>query len=141
MLEEGLLPLQIEAPPSDGAGEVALDDDFERPIVHRVIPAAGQPIPTALGPRTIFELCSISDEAAAEVLGELAHEPAMQPQERPLVTRDAGITRASGCAYPANRWTPEREEQERQRRAKQKPPRPARQKFKMKGTRQWADQT
>jgi len=137
MLEEGLLPEPVApllAEPADAA-----DDDFERPVVHRIVSAAGQPLPTTLGPRSIFELFTLADAAAADVVAE---QPlVLTPQaERPLVTRDAGITRCAGAAYPSNRWTPEREEQERQRRARQKPPRPQRQKFKMKGTRQWADQ-
>lgn len=139
MLEEGLL-LPVEATPQDAEDDQTLDE-FELPIVRRIVPAAGQPLPVAMGPRSIFDLFSASEQAAAQVLEELAHQPAgqAQAQDRPMVTRDAGVTRAAGCAYPANRWTPEREEQERQRRARQRPPKPRRQKFKMKGTRQWAD--
>lgn len=42
----------------------------------------------------------------------------------PTVTREGGIVRVVGAAYPANRWDEQRHEQERQRRARQKPPRP-----------------
>lgn len=138
MLEEGSL-LPVEVPPQDAEDVDPTLDEFELPIVRRIVPAAGQPLPETLGPRSIFDLCQAGDQAAAEVLDELEHLPGVQAQDRPMVTRDAGVTRAAGCAYPANRWTPEREEQERQRRAKQRPPKPQRQRFKMKGTRQWAD--
>ena len=135
MLEEGLLP-QVAPLLTETASDA--DDDFERPVVHRIVSAAGQPLPACLGPRSIFELYTLADVAAAEVVAE---QPlVLAPQaDRPLVARDAGVTRCAGAAYPSNRWTPEREEQERQRRARQKPPRPSKQKFKMKGTKTWAD--
>jgi hypothetical protein len=137
MLEEGLLPPPVVPLLTEPAEAAASEDDFERPVVHRIVSAASQPLPPALGPRSIFELYTLADAAAAEVIAEA---PLSLPMvERPLITRDAGITRCAGAAYPSNRWTPEREEQERQRRARQKPPRPSKQKFKLKNTKTWAD--
>lgn len=137
MLDDGLLtplmPLAIAL-----VSEAVEPEDIDPPIVHRMISAAGQPPPATRAPRSIFDLYALT---AAQVISE-EHEPADETPlqlARPLVTRDVGVTRCAGSAYPANRWTPEREEQERQRRAKQRPPRPTKQQFKMKGTKVWAE--
>lgn len=42
------------------------------------------------------------------------------------VERTSGVTKCVGARYPANRWDERRVEQDRQRRAKQKPPKPSR---------------
>ena len=55
--------------------------------------------------------------------------PECEPQTLQAVHREHGVTRVMGAQYPANRWTQEREEQERARRARQvlpKPPKGAR---------------
>lgn len=48
------------------------------------------------------------------------------PAKRPTIQREEGVVRCTGAAYPSNRWDAERIEQERARRAKQRPPKPTR---------------
>lgn len=47
-----------------------------------------------------------------------------RPARFSACVRDGGTTRCVGGQYPADRWTVEREAQERARRARQRPPRP-----------------
>lgn len=48
--------------------------------------------------------------------------------------RATEITRVVGGCYPSDRWTPELAEKERIRRARQKPPRPPKQRFRLRGS-------
>jgi hypothetical protein len=94
----------------------------EQPPVHRTVAAAGLPPPETSAARSIWDLagCLASVPSAPPTLAE----PPPYRAEKAQVIRAVGTTRHVGCAYPANRWTPEREEQERARRARQRPPKP-----------------
>jgi hypothetical protein len=94
----------------------------EQPPVHRVVAAAGLPPPETSAPRSIWDLAGCLGCATSAPPPQ--DEPPPYPAERPQVIRAVGSTRHIGSAYPANRWTPEREEQERARRARQRPPKP-----------------
>lgn len=103
--------------------ESDLDEDEEPLPVHVIVPAAGQPPLKTSAVRTVFEL------ADARLSGRrLSGLPALRPDEpaRRFVQalREAGTTRCVGGQYPGDRWTEERAELERVRRAKQRPPRP-----------------
>lgn len=99
------------------------DDDYDFPR-HRIIAAAdGDALHTSAAP-SIFAL-------AARIAAKTRRGPAAacvpsQPASLHSVSieRAAGITRHVGGMYPAGRWTAEKEEAERVRRAKQRPPKP-----------------
>lgn len=98
------------------------DDEFDYPV-HTVVSAAATVRPTALGPSSIFDVAAIL--AGAKVLlkqGRFGDDAGFEVQ----VVRLDGVTRVQGQAYPSNRWTPEKEEKELARRARQKPPKPTR---------------
>lgn len=99
------------------------DDDFDFPV-RRVIRAAEAAPLKASAPRSIFDVQTLLRMSTAlRVHGRTGHDEAFRA-EAPAVQRFDGGARVVGAAYPANRWTPEREEAERARRARQKPPKP-----------------
>lgn len=111
-------------------GRVVSDDDTEYDYpVHRMVRAEdAEPIRPAVA-RSIFDLgCNVEElHEMARMLtthGRTGHAAAFKPVS--AVKRADGVAQVVGAAYPANRWTPEREEAERIRRAKQKPPKPVR---------------
>jgi hypothetical protein len=94
----------------------------EQQPVHRVVAAAGLAPPVTRAARSVFDLAAgLCDDAPDESAAAL--EPPYRVEVRQVI-RAGGSTVHVGCAYPSNRWTPEREEQERARRARQKPPKP-----------------
>lgn len=127
--------------------EIAEEGDY---FAHRVVDAAACEAPKTTAACSIFALAA---ETGAEIaarqvitefmLGGLADKPPKEPKKpkrhpatQACVIREAGVTRHIAVRYQD---TEEWAEKERERRARQKPPKPAKQKFKMKGTRQWAD--
>lgn len=101
--------------------------------VQRVVPAARSSLPPMLGARSVFDL------GAALMTRNTAPAPEASPPPATgrIIVREGGITRHI-AVRPQD--TPEWAEKETARRARQRPPRPSRQKFKMKGSRAWADQ-
>lgn len=100
--------------------------------VQRIVPAAGATPLASLGPCSVFAMAAaLSSISTAD--SPATDQPA--PTIGRIVVREGDRTR-----YMAVREqdTPEWAEKERQRRARQRPPRPTRQKFKMKGSRTWA---
>ena len=103
------------------------DDPFYSAPVHRMIRADELPAPEVRGPRSVFDMAAIVADAGRMLsagLGRFGSAEQFAPPKRLTVQREAGVTRVAGAAYPANRWDDERIEQERQRRARQKPPKP-----------------
>ncbi|CAN5715585.1 hypothetical protein BH10PSE18_BH10PSE18_08170 [soil metagenome] len=109
-----------------GGGESDLEP------IQRIVPAAGAAVPKTLGP------CSVFAMAAAPSVGPLRLATTTSGSPAPfgrIIVREGGITRHTAVRLQD---TEEWAEKERQRRARQRPPRPPRQKFKMKGSRAWA---
>lgn len=83
------------------------------------------------GPASIWDVALLAavPDAQLDLFGELLPEPVAPPAERlprtvERVQRLKGRTVVSGLAFPSGRWTDERAEAERIRRAKQVVPRP-----------------
>ncbi len=95
-------------------------------VVQRVVPALGQkPVPVR-AVLSVFDLARSIAMAVAEMPPAPVEVTPSTPRPwRPVVVAQEGVTRVSGAQYPSNRWTAEREEQERVRRAKQTPPKPS----------------
>lgn len=119
-----------------------IPDEGDYPT-HTVVSAAGLEIPKTKAACSVFDFAA--SIAARQVISEFmlgADEPASRSTEtsRPAhcrkIVRDGDITRHIALR---EQDTPEWAEKEQARRSRQKPPRPTKQKFKMKGTRQWAD--
>jgi hypothetical protein len=118
-----------EGPPPDAPTDLEPDDeadtafDFPRHswLTHDQLP----PMPAAVAkvPRSVFDLATIDARPVA-----LLKTPELPPTaDRVNPQRYAGplgALRVNGCRYPSNRWTDERVECERIRRAKQRPPKP-----------------
>ena len=106
------------------------DDDYDFPR-HRIISAAEAGAARTIAAPSIFAL-------AARIAAKSKRGPHRAPAAAFLpsapgglasvaVERSDGLTRNVGAMYPAGRWTPQTEEAERVRRAKQRPPKPTRQ--------------
>lgn len=123
-------PLPVELRDDDG------DDD---PYVRVVVSASARPAPKTVAPRSVFDLAGVGLQwlSGTRAAGQGS---STYSQQKPIVERADGVTRNQGAQYPSNRWTEEREELERQRRARQKPPRPPKQRFKMKNSKVWSDE-
>lgn len=128
-LRLALLPAAADgAPDGDSDG----DTEYDYPT-HRMISATEAPPIKPTAPRSVFDLAAGMDlptlremAAALKAHGRTAHAPVFSASASSgpaKVTTEQGA-RVIGAQYPANRWTPEREEQERIRRAKQRPPKP-----------------
>lgn len=112
---------------------IPTDDEFDFPQ-HRVVAAAELPPPVTRAPTSIFAMAATIKAARRTAFSE--SRPAPLPAVH--VQRAHGITRVTGAQYPAARWTQEKAEAERARRAKQRPPRPtAAAKTRGKKVREW----
>ena len=99
------------------------DDEADLlPVERRIVSAATAPKLRTRAPASVWDLAApgLRTQAFGMVLAEMPPAPPLRAQ----VTRADGVVRVVGAAYPSNRWDAEREEQERIRRAKQRPPRP-----------------
>lgn len=98
------------------------DDEADLlPVERRIVSAATAPKLRTRAPASVWDLAGcLRTPAFGMVLAEMPPAPPL----RSTVTRADGVVRVVGAAYPSNRWDAEREEQERVRRAKQRPPRP-----------------
>lgn len=146
------IDLQPRAPAWIDPDDIPEDGDYP---AHRLVSAAACDPPLTRAACSVFALGAqfLSKEDGAEIaarqvitefmLGGLADKPPKEskkpnrhPATQACVIREAGVTRHIAVRYQD---TEEWAEKERERRARQKPPKPTKQKFKMKGTRQWAD--
>jgi hypothetical protein len=110
------------------------DHDDEEPV-HRVRTKAGAlPPPETNSPRSVFELGYSVASAPVRLhrycvpgssTGSAASASAPPRRAVNIVARAGDRVRVSGLAYPGDRWTAERAEKERIRRAKQIVPRPS----------------
>lgn len=113
------LDLQLPDPPpwvdpySDGAY------DFPE---HRVVRAEEAAPVRTRAPASIFAFAALIKRSGRRQAHFAQSAPAPLPAV--AVQRDGEACRVVGAAYPANRWTEERAEKERIRRAKQRPPKP-----------------
>lgn len=101
-----------------------LDDEVDlNPVVQRLVPAlACEPL-QPLGPTSIFGLAETAQALWRNGrFGNAAGFETSTPG--PTVKREPGVIRVVGARYPDNRWTEEKEERERERRARQIVPRP-----------------
>lgn len=98
--------------------------------------------------RAVASVWAMAAKAAASVVSEVIEEAidsgrslacGAKPYAEARVDLAGGRRVITGMAYPSNRWTAEREEQERIRRAKQRPPKPSKQRFKLKNSRVFKD--
>ena len=110
---------------ADPADDEDLDaDDPVLQIVRRIVPAVGCPMPRTRAVCTVFAMATAP---APPRMAEGLTKPAADSAPRfGHLAREPGITRVEGMQYPRDRWTEEKAEHERQRRARQKPPRPTR---------------
>ena len=130
-----LFPQDISSPqhrepcpkPKETMGRKAVND---LEPVQRIVPARGAGLPSVLGLRSVFEM-----GASVQRRGPAPGGGASLPARSSVIVRDGHITRHTSVReQDTDEWA----EKERQRRARQKPPRPPTQKFKVKGTRTWA---
>lgn len=109
---------------------LAGDDEDDEPPVHRIVPAAGLSAPTTRAPASVFHLAERSIPTKLRA--------SMTPTPQPVLVAASladGVKRCTGHSYPDNRWTPAKQAKEEARRARQRPPKPDKQRFKLKGTR------
>lgn len=105
-----------------------IDDGDLLPVTRRVLPAKGQPVPMTFAPRSVFEMASMMATklklhgrfGAASGFDDRKPEPSRVVAK---VDLGNGRTKVVGANYPP-RWTEHDVEKERQRRARQKPPKP-----------------
>lgn len=140
------IDLQPRAPAWVDPDDIPEDGDFPAHLV--VSAAACEPVKTR-APCSVFAFAAsqfCAERAARQVISEVMYGVLGDDEEPPAprlpshcrkIVRDGDVTRHIALR---EQDTEEWAEKERARRAKQKPPRPTKQKFKMKGTRQWADQ-
>lgn len=131
------------------------DDDIDSWPVCQVMTRAGSvPLPVTRAARSVFELVvpaapppkrtkrrePLACISQLELFDWLCDEPnsgrktaQIKPQRTVMhALRDGAGVKVCGLAYPGNRWTPEKEEKERARRARQVLPKPPRQTFRLK---------
>lgn len=82
--------------------------------------------PVTLAPASVFEMAAAMLRRGGRFGNADGFDTRPPAKQRVTVEREAGVTRCTGAQYPANRWDAERFEQERIRRAKQRPPKPTR---------------
>lgn len=116
----------VEALPVDPD---AIDD---APVVHRIVPAVSCRPLKLRTPASVFDL----PERPLPTILRAAAAPEPQPRRFRAAVATGGVVKVEGSQYPDSRWTPEREEQEIARRARQRPPRPTwrAKRFKMRGS-------
>lgn len=113
--------IEKQAPDDEAPQDTAWDFP-----VKRSVSAAGLPAPSTNGARSIFDTAASIDlptlREMARMLqahGRTGHADVFRAS---AVERSADGVRCVGGQYPANRLTEEKAERERQRRARQKPP-------------------
>lgn len=113
--------------------EEDLDEIQVEPFRHKVVSAADCKIPKGLGPASVFAL------AGATLSQRRGRGRATRTEattvHRNIVREDGRIVHMSMRVQETEEWRVKEEA----RRARQKPPKPPKQKFKTKGSRTWAD--
>jgi hypothetical protein len=98
-----------------------------QPFEQRRVNARDVAPPVTLAPASVFEMAAAMLKRGGRFgTREQFEVPQPPKRQRLTVQREDGVTRCVGAQYPANRWDAERHEQERIRRAKQRPPKPTR---------------
>jgi hypothetical protein len=126
------IPLPLFSQDDDEADDPTLDAENAVWGSRRRTVDARYAEPLAPGaPASIWAMAKAASDALRKGgrFGAAAGFKASAPlfKGRPVVTPAApGVTKVQGSRYPANRWTDERAEQEKARRARQKPPKPVR---------------
>ncbi len=105
--------------------------------VHRCVPASDANMEMVVGPASIWDVALLAarPEPQLDLFGDIEHappaaapEPVQAAPQHPTVdtvSRLRGRTVVRGLAYPDNRWTAEKAEKERARRARQIVPKPS----------------
>lgn len=125
-VQPDILP-RLELEPED------LDEIQIEPFRHTVVSAADCKIPKGLGPASVFALasCAVINRRPR---GRAANQPIAQIH-RQIIREDGRIVHLSMRVQETEEWRLKEEA----RRARQRPPKPPKQKFKTKGSRVWAD--
>lgn len=95
--------------------------DDDAPVIRRLTRAGDAPPPPTRAPRSIFDL---AQRIGADMHQASSASSSPPPRAVDTVARAGDVVRVRGLAYPGGRWTAERAERERIRRAKQRPPKP-----------------
>lgn len=131
------MPKALPQQPADADAaqreDAANDDEGNTclwPVRHVLIAASKAKPPFTRGLPSVFALGELGTRPAANTNWPVAGGPgarAAGPDRRfTAAAHYSGGTRCTGGQYPSDRWTPERAEKERARRAKQRPPKPTR---------------
>ena len=102
------------------------DDEWDYPERRIVSAATAGPAPETRAAPSIFAMAaSIAADRAMRGRAACDFAPSGSGALAAVeVRRFDGVTRVAGAMYPAGRWTEEKAEAERVRRAKQRPPKP-----------------
>ncbi len=126
---------QLTLAPEDGCNDLlprlVLDEDSDYPV-HRLTSAAQCGVPKDIGPASIFAAGAAA--CLSNLMGTIRQDQP-EPIHRRIVREAGHVVHRSMRVQDTDEWM----EKERQRRARQKPPKPPKQKFKTKGSRVWAD--
>ena len=100
----------------------ASEDIDDTPVVHLLVPAAGQPIPATVAPRWVFEFVPAGTRPGRQ---DKSQEPvsAGYAGRVSVASSESGL-KVIGAQYPSARWTQDRADREQARRARQRPPKP-----------------
>lgn|GEM_PF-2484830 len=127
MSDRGAPDVAVDDIADGGFDDDGFEDDADPwlyPAQTVIEAASATPVRTA-APRSVFELAqAVATLKACGRFGNAAGFETTAPPTLSSVTKAGDVTRCSGSRYPSSRWTEERFEQERVRRAKQRPPRP-----------------
>jgi hypothetical protein len=98
------------------------DEDDDAPI-QRIVAAGTEAPPITRAPVSIFTVAKVLRVCKKRRKARL--EP-VRGEPTKVIEVQEGVTRVVGRGYPSDRWTPEKEQQEVERRARQRPPKPTR---------------
>jgi hypothetical protein len=108
--------LEDDADPADTAW------DYPK---QRTRPAAEAPQPRTRAPSCVWDVAAIGAATKAMRAKGRFGDAAGFTAPAPAVVREGGTVRVIGAQYPAGRMTDDKAEAEKQRRARQMPPKPA----------------
>lgn len=101
-----------------------VDDDEDDKPIRRIVPAGIEAPPPTRAPVSIFTVAKVL--RVCKQRRKARPEPVRGEPTKVIEVDKAGVTRVVGRGYPSDRWTPEKEQQELARRARQRPPKPTR---------------
>lgn len=113
------------------AQEAEEDQRIDPPIVRSMVSAAGCPMPETVGAPSVFGLASARFEWREGVPPAPSGRRGANVR---VVTRTEGVTRCTTVPFAE---TEQAQEREQKRRARQEPPKPNKQDFKMKNSKTW----